>query len=75
MTQRVFICLIVTLLFAESVPAGGPLKVLLLAGDESMLRLGSIDGSPRLRLTIEAPAPIAGLSGAQIILTFDRTDA
>ncbi len=37
---------------------------------------GSIDGSPRLRLTIDTPpAPAGVVGGAQIILTFDRDDA
>jgi len=37
---------------------------------------GSIDGSPRLRLAVETPPPLAGpLSGPQLILTFAREGA
>lgn len=37
---------------------------------------GSIDGSPRLRLTIDSPSmPAGAVGGAQLILTFDRDDA
>lgn len=45
-------------------------------GPQDGVFTGSIDGSPRLRLTIDTPPPIAGpVGGPQIILTFAREGA